>query len=94
MLEVDWDESKNRRNRRKHGIWFEEVLSVFDDPLARVFLDDAHSGDEERFLVIGVNAAEKVLVVAHCYREANSVIRLISARKATVKERRIYEKGI
>lgn len=69
VLTFEWDEVKNILNRRKHGIWFEEAQSVFDDPLARIF-------------------------VAHCYRKASSVIRLISARKATRKERKTYEKRV
>jgi len=94
MLEIDWDEDKNKANRKKHGIWFEEARSVFDDVHGRLFLDSEHSNREDRFILIGYNSASQLLVVVHCYRESDSVIRIISARKATKKERVYYEKGI
>lgn len=94
MLQFEWDETKNKRNRLKHGVWFEEAQSVFDDPSARVFLDPGHSDKEDRFLIIGLNSSAKLLVVVHCYRKSDSVIRIISARKATRKEERFYEEGI
>ena len=94
MIEFDWDEDKNKANRKKHGIWFEEARSVFDDVNGRLFLDPEHSDHEDRFILIGYNRSSKLLVVVHCHRKANSVIRLISARKATKKERVYYEKGI
>ena len=94
MIGFAWDEAKNRANRRKHGIWFEEAVSVFNDPEARVFEDIEHSDEEDRFIIIGVNAFARLLVVVHCYREADSIIRLISARKATRKEQRRYEERV
>jgi uncharacterized DUF497 family protein len=94
MLRFEWDETKNRANRRKHGIWFEEALSVFDDKNARLFYDPEHSENEERFLLLGMNSAERILVVVHCYRESDSLVRIISARKATRRESRFYEEGI
>jgi len=94
MLRFAWDERKNRANRAKHGVWFEEAQSVFDDPRARMFHDPEHSEDEERFLLLGMSSAERVLVVVHCYREAESLVRIISARKATKKEVRAYEERI
>lgn len=94
MLRFDWDERKNKSNRTKHGVWFEEAQSVFSDPRGRVFDDPEHSGEEERFLVLGVSSAARPLVVVHCYRESDSVVRIISARKATKKEVRFYEEGI
>ncbi len=94
MLEFEWDEAKNRANRFKHGIWFEEAQAVFDDPHGRVFLDSAPSGVEDRFVIIGMSAAARLLVVVHCFRQADSIIRIISARKATRKEARTYEEGI
>jgi uncharacterized DUF497 family protein len=94
MLRFEWDESKNKRNRRKHAIWFEEAQGVFDDPKAIFANDPKHSGNEERFLLLGFSAVGRILVVIHCYREADSLIRIISARKATKKEVRFYEKGI
>ena len=94
MLRFEWDERKNKRNRTKHGIWFEEAQSVFSDPHARLFYDPEHSEGEERFVLLGVSSAERMLVVVHCYRESDSLIRIISARKATRKEARFYEEGV
>ena len=94
MLRFEWDELKNKRNRSKHGIWFEEAQSVFDDPAARVFHDPEHSESEERFLILGVSSAARVLVVVHCHREPDTTLRLISARRATRRERKVYEEGI
>jgi uncharacterized DUF497 family protein len=78
----------------KHGLWFEEAQSVFGDPHARVFHDPEHSEEEERLLLLGLSSAARLLVVVHCYRESDSVVRIISARKAVKKEIRFYEKGI
>ena len=93
MLEFDWDEEKNKVNRRKHGIWFEEAQTVFDDFHGRLFIDSGHSeDDEDRFILIGYSSFNRLLVVVHC--EFDSVVRIISARKATKKEKVFYEKGI
>ena len=94
MLRFAWDERKNRANRTKHGVWFEEAQSVFDDPRARLFYDPEHSEAEDRFILLGVSSAARTLVVIHCYRDSDSMIRLISARKATRKEAGSYEEGI
>jgi uncharacterized DUF497 family protein len=94
MLRFDWDEGKNRRNRAKHGVWFEEAQNVFSDPHARLFFDPEHSVEEDRFILLGVSSAGRTLVVVHCYRDSDSLIRIISARKATKKEARFYEEGI
>lgn len=94
MVRFDWDERKNKRNRAKHGIWFEEAQSVFDDPRGRLFHDPDHSDEEDRFVLLGMSSAERILVVVHCYRQGESLIRIISARKATKKEVRLYEEGI
>lgn len=94
MLRFEWDESKNKTNRTKHGLWFEEAQSVFDDLAARVFLDDEHSHVEDRFVIIGISSEARLVAVVHCYRDADSVIRIISARKATKKEIGFYEKRI
>jgi len=94
MLRFDWDERKNRRNRTKHGVWFEEAQSVFHDPHARLFHDPEHSEEEDRFILLGVSSAARTLVVIHYYRDSDSMIRIISARKATRKEARFYEEGI
>lgn len=94
VLRFEWDETKNKRNRSKHGIWFEEAQSVFDDPAGHLFHDPEHSDKEDRFLILGMSLAARVLVVVHCYRESDSLIRIISARKATKKEVRFYEERI
>jgi uncharacterized protein len=94
MLRFEWDEKKNRSNRKKHGVWFEEAQQVFDDPRALLFPDHNDSQDEERFLLLGTSAAGRLLVVVHCDREEGSVLRIISARKATSKEGKRYEEGI
>jgi uncharacterized protein len=94
MLRFDWDERKNKRNRTKHGVWFEEAQSVFSDPHARLFYDPEHSEGEDRFILLGVSSAARTLVVIHCYGESDSAIRIISARKATRKEVRFYEEAI
>jgi len=94
MLRFVWDERKNRGNRSKHGVWFEEAQSVFDDSHAHLFHDPEHSEDEERFLLLGVGSAARILVVVHCYGESEDLVRIISARKATKKEARFYEEGI
>jgi uncharacterized DUF497 family protein len=94
MLRFEWDERKNRGNRAKHGVWFEEAQSAFRDPNARLFHDPEHSEDEDRFILIGVSATARPLVVIHCYKESDLAIRLISARKATRKEFIFYEEGI
>ena len=94
MLRFEWDERKNRRNRAKHGIWFEEAQTAFDDPHGRLFHDPEHSQSEDRFILLAMSAATRVLVIVHCCRESESVVRIISARKATKRERIDYEEGI
>lgn len=94
MLRFAWDERKNRANRTKHGVWFEEAQSVFSDPRGRLFYDPEHSEAEDRFILLGMSSAARILIVIHCYRGSDSVIRVISARKATRKEVQFYEEGI
>jgi uncharacterized DUF497 family protein len=93
-LAFEWDERKNLKNRIKHGVWLEEARRVFENPRALLMDDPDHSEQEDRFLLLGMSASRRVLVAVHCYREKKGMLRLISARKATKKERRIYEKGI
>jgi len=93
-MNFEWNEAKNKVNREKHGIWFEEARSVFADDLARVFYDPEHSEDEERFIVIGMSSSSRLLMVVHCYREEGVIVRIISARKSTKKERLEYEERI
>jgi len=91
-LRFEWDEAKNKSNSKKQGVWFETATSVFDDPHGRLFVDDSSS--EERFVLIGTSRDLAILIVVHLYKEDDEVIRIISARKATHKERRFYEEGI
>ena len=89
-MKFEWDENKNQINQHKHGISFEEVQSVFEDVYAILFDDPDHSDQEERFLLIGMSTARGVCIVSHCYRGADDIIRIISARKATRTERSVY----
>jgi uncharacterized DUF497 family protein len=94
VIKFEWDEAKNKINRKKHGVWFEEAQSVFLDRRARVFLDAKHTVVEERFFIIGHSSQANLLFVIHCYRRSGSVVRIISARKVTKKEKEQYEEGI
>lgn len=89
-LVFEWDERKNRANRKKHGVSFEEARSAFLDENARVVPDPAHSEGEDRFVLLGLSASLRVLLVCHCYREEESIVRIISARKADREEQRQY----
>lgn len=89
-LRFEWDENKNTINKAKHKVSFEEAQTVFYDADAVVIDDSDHSETEERFIILGFSVKAKLLVVCHCYRESDSVIRIISARKATAKESRQY----
>jgi uncharacterized DUF497 family protein len=86
MLKFDWDPRKDKANQKKHGVSFEEAQSVFFDDYATQFDDEEHSGQEERFILLGMSIKSRVLVVCHYERKSGSVIRLISARKATAGE--------
>ncbi|MDE2291745.1 MAG: BrnT family toxin [Elusimicrobia bacterium] len=89
-LTFAWDERKNRANVRKHGVSFEEARTVFSDENAVRYYDPDHSEDEERFILLGMSALSRVLVVCHCGRESESVIRIISARKADKREQKEF----
>jgi len=89
-IEFIWDEQKNRANVRKHKVSFEEARSVFLDENALRFFDPDHSSEEERFIMLGMSFSLRVLVVCHCYREDDAVIRMISARKANKREQLNY----
>jgi uncharacterized DUF497 family protein len=91
MIEFEWSTAKARANLKKHGVSFEEAQSVFYDDYARQFFDEAHSEKEERFIMLGMSIQSNVLVVCHCERADGDTIRIISARKATRKERNFYE---
>jgi len=90
QLFFEWDNEKNRINQKKHGVSFEEAKSVFYDDNAIQFWDEEHSEVEDRFLLLGISSKMRILLIVHCYREQESVIRIISARKATQKESQHY----
>lgn len=87
----EWDEQKAQSNQRKHGITFEEALTIFDDPLAITFEDKLHSDQEVRFLTIGYSSFGRLLFVVATDRDNKT--RLISARPVTKRERKFYEQG-
>jgi uncharacterized DUF497 family protein len=96
----EWDERKNKTNLQKHGVSFEEAITVFEDPLSQVSKDDSESYEEERFIIFGRSKRERELFVVYCERQnefekkvypQETVIRIISARKLTTKERRHLE---
>lgn len=89
-LRFEWDPEKNEINKKKHQISFEEARSVFYDEDAKVIDDPEHSIEEERFIILGLSKRANLLVVCHCYRASETVIRIISARKATKGEVRQY----
>ena len=89
-MRFEWDDRKSISNKRKHGVSFEEAQTIFFDDSAIEYADPAHSDAEDRFLMLGRSYQLRVLVVCHCLRESETVIRIISARKATPKERRVY----
>ena len=89
-LIFEWNDAKNKINLKKHGISFEEAQTVFFDDNAIEFDDPDHSLDEERYLLLGFRQGLKILFLCHCYRDSESVIRIISARKATKKEQKAY----
>jgi uncharacterized DUF497 family protein len=89
-LVFEWDEQKENANVNKHGVSFEEARSAFFDGHALVFFDPDHSDDEDRFILLGLSAKLRALVVCHCFREDERVIRIISARKADTEEEREY----
>ena len=93
VQKFEWDPKKNEINQRKHGLSFETEKEVFYDEFAILFDDPDHSTEEERFLIIGSIATEQICIVSHCYRDNENTIRLISARKATKRERQVYLDG-
>ena len=89
-IQFEWNEEKNRANIKKHGISFEEAKTVFYDENARIINDSDHSEEEDRFIILGLSFQIKMLIVCHCYRERDEIIRIISARKATENEIKEY----
>ena len=90
-LRFEWDRAKNRTNQRKHGVSFEESQTVFYDDYAILVEDEDPNEPEERFVLLGMSTGMRTLVVCHCFREDDDVIRIISARRADRYERRDYE---
>ena len=91
-IRFDWDQRKSRANESKHGVSFSEAQSVFYDENALLIPDPDHSQDEDRFVLLGVSATARVLVVCHCYRESDEIIRIISARRANRTEQASYRR--
>jgi uncharacterized DUF497 family protein len=90
-MEFEWDDDKAERNLAKHGVLFQDAATVFGDPLSITYFDPDHSNDEDRFITVGHTAAGQLLIVSHTDRGER--IRLISARRATRKEKKAYEDG-
>lgn len=90
-MEFEWDEDKAASNRKKHRVTFEQAATVFADPLAVIFDDEGHSEEEQREIIIGHSAENQLLLV--CFTERAGGIRIISARRATKKERQDYEEN-
>lgn len=93
-LSFEWDDRKNAQNRRKHGVSFEEAETVFFDERALLIDDPDHSEPEDRFILLGLSAVARTLVVVHCYRQKGSIIRIISTRKANRAERDQYKRRL
>lgn len=89
-IQFEWDEVKALSNIEKHGVTFEEAVTAFQDPFLITFFDEYHSDYEDRFMSIGISERQRLLLVIHADRDNNS-IRIISARRATKKERETYE---
>jgi len=86
----NWDSDKNLSNIEKHGVPFKEAATIFLDPNAKLFEDKDYVQDEERFNVIGFSENLRLLMVCHCYLDGDAIIRIISARKATRSEEKLY----
>jgi uncharacterized DUF497 family protein len=93
MIRFEWSPSKASSNLKKHGISFEEAKFTFYDEHAIQFYDDENSETEDRFFLLGISINSRIILVSHCERDSGQVIRIISARKATKRERRHYKGG-
>lgn len=91
-LRFEWDKKKAAFNLSKHGVSFEEAITVFGDPLARIFDDEDHSAEEQREIILGHSAEERLLIV--CFTAQGESVRIFSARTATRKERMDYEENV
>ena len=94
-IEFEWDERKSRSNKNKHGVDFNEAKSVFYDENALEYYDDTHSENEDRYLMLGLSGHLRILIVSYTVRTTDNetVIRIISSRKATTKEQKEYPRG-
>ena len=92
-IRFTWDPRKDQINQRKHGIAFSEAKTVFYDENALLADDPDHSDNEERFIMLGLSSSLRLLIVCHCYHESDEVIRIFSARKATLHEAKSYPHG-
>ncbi len=92
LIQFDWDVRKAAANLKKHKISFEEAKSAFYDERAKLIDDPTHSADEERFILLGLSHLLRIVVVCHCYRSHDNIIRIISARKATTQELKAYQR--
>jgi len=90
VLRFHWEARKEKANVRKHGVSFEEARTVFYDEHAVQFFDPDHSEDEDRFILLGMSFKLRTLVVCHCFRESETIVRLFSARKADKDEENEY----
>ncbi len=90
-MNFEWDPRKEAATQRKHGVGFDEALTVFADPMARIFDDPDHSASEAREIIIGHSSRQRLLIV--CFSEREGRIRIITARSATKRERRDYEEN-
>jgi len=93
-LRFEWDSRKAAGNLRKHGVSFDEAQTAFADEHGLLLDDPEHSAEEDRFILLGLSVATRLLVVVHCYRAEDQVIRIVSARKADRQERRQYEERL
>ena len=89
-LRFEWDRTKAQANTRKHGVTFEDALTVFADARGQLIDDPDDAEGEERFVLLGLSSSLRLLVVVHCYRAEGNTVRIISARKAVAGEARFY----
>ncbi|SDU34319.1 BrnT family toxin [Halopseudomonas salegens] len=90
QLIFEWDLRKDAANQKKHGVSFDEARSVFTDEYGRLIADPDHSGEEDRFILLGTSINARLLLVCHCIRDGES-IRIISARRANKRETKVYQ---
>ncbi len=89
-IEFEWDSKKEKANAKKHGVTFEEARTTFYDEHALQFSDPEHSEDEDRFILLGISFKLNTLVVCHCFRQDEKIVRIISARMADKDEAKAY----